>query len=158
MVKKYSEKELSDNINNISKYIMNIYNSENGKKLEVLNEALGISATSFCKVKGAKPLEGYAYKKAEPRFMRSLLRYIIYPLEYWLFKGWNKRWIVLKDDMISYLNTPATITAKNVYWFDEDIEVSSIEKNVLEIKNLSRILSLKFSSPFERDLWKKEIL
>jgi hypothetical protein len=47
MVKKYSEEELSDNINNIAKYIMNFYNNENGKKLESLNEALGISATSF---------------------------------------------------------------------------------------------------------------
>ena len=157
MVKKYSEEELSDNINNIAKYIMNFYNNENGKKLESLNEALGISATSFSNIKGAKPLEGYALKKAEPRFMRSLLKYIIYPLEYWIFKGWNKRWIVLKDDMISYLNTPTTVVGKNVYWFDEDIEITSIEKNVLEIKNLSRILSLKFNSAFERDLWKKEI-
>ena len=157
MVKKYSEDEINDNINNIAKYIISIYNSENGKQLESLNEFLGISATSFSNTRGTKPMEGYALKKAEPRFMRSLLKYIVYPLEYWLFKGWNKRWIVLKDDMISYLNTPTTLTGKNVYWFDEDIEISSIDKKVLEIKNLSRILSLKFNSSFERDLWKKEI-
>ena len=157
MVKKYSEDEITNNLNNIAKYIITIYNSENGKQLESLNEGLGISATSFTNVRGTKPIEGYALKKAEPRFMRSLLKYIVYPLEYWIFKGWNKRWIVLKDDMISYLNTPTTLTGKNVYWFDEDIEISSIDKNVLEIKNLSRILSLKFNSSFERDLWKKEI-
>ena len=35
--------------------------------------------------------------------------------------------------MISYLNSPTTVTGKNVYWFDEDIEVSNKDnKGILE--------------------------
>jgi phosphatidylserine/phosphatidylglycerophosphate/cardiolipin synthase-like enzyme len=157
LVKNYSSDELYDNINNIGKFLMNFYNDENGKKLEVLNEALRISATSFSSPVGTKPFEGYALKKAEPRTMRSVLKYALYPVEFLLFKEFNKRWIVLKDDMICYLNSPTTQTGKNVYWFDEDSEISAKEDKVLEIKNLSRILSLKFETQFERDLWKKEI-
>ena len=157
MIKKYSEDEFNENLYNIARYIMNFYNSENGKQLEALNEALTISATSFSSVKGIKPFEGYALKKAEPRYMRKVLKYVIYPLEALAFKGWNKRWLILTDDMISYLNSPTTVTGKNVYWFDEDIEISATEDKILEIKNLSRVLTLKFESNFERDLWKKEI-
>ena len=157
MVKKYSEKEFDENLNNIGKYIMNIYNSEIGKKLEALNEFLQISATSFSYISGQKPFEGYALKKAEPRLMRSVLKYVAYPVEFALFKGWNKRWIVLKDDMISYLNSPTTLTGKNVYWFDETMEVATVQDKLIEIKNLSKALLLKFETKFERDLWKREI-
>ena len=157
MVKKFSEKEFDDNLNNIGKYIMTIYNGEIGKKLESLNEFLQISATSFSYINGKKPFEGYALKKAEPRVMRSVLKCVAYPVEFVLFKGWNKRWIVLKDDMISYLNTPTTLTGKNVYWFDESMEVSTIQDKVLEVKNASKSLYLKFETKFERDLWKKEV-
>ena len=157
MVKHYSEEEMDNNLTNICKYIINFYNNENGRHLETLNEALRISASSFTNNSGIKPFEGYALKKAEPRNMRAVLRYVIYPVEYLLFKGYNKRWLILKDDMISYLNSPTSVTGKNVYWFDEDIEVSNKENNELEIKNLSRILSLKFDTTFERDLWKTEI-
>jgi len=157
MVKHYSEEEMDNNLTNICKYIVNFYNNETGRNLETLNEALRISASSFTNTSGHKPFEGYALKKAEPRHMRAILRYVIYPVEYLLFKGFNKRWLILKDDMISYLNSPTTVTGKNVYWFDEDIEVSNKDNKVLEIKNLSRILSLKFDTTFERDLWKYEI-
>ena len=157
MVKNYSENEFDNNLANIGKYIMTIYNGEIGKQLESLNEFLRISATSFSYINGVKPFEGYALKKAEPRFMRTLLKYVVYPVEFWLFKGWNKRWIVLKEDMISYLNTPTTLTGKNVYWFDESMEVTAIQDKLIEIKNLSRVLLLKFDTIFERDLWKKEI-
>ena len=157
MVKHYSEKEMDSNLTNICKYLTNFYNNETGRNLEILNEALKISASSFTSNDGIKPLEGYALKKAEPRHMRAVLRYIVYPVEYLLFKDFNKRWLILKDDMISYLNSPTTVTGKNVYWFDEDMEVSIKDSKLLEIKNLSRILTLKFETTFERDLWKSEI-
>jgi hypothetical protein len=47
IVKDYKNEEIADNIKTISTYIMNFYNSEEGNKLEILNEALKISATSF---------------------------------------------------------------------------------------------------------------
>ncbi len=157
IVKNYKEKEFDNNLAIIGKYIMTIYNSDIGKQLEVLNEFLQISVTSFSYINGEKPFEGYALKKAEPRLMRNLLKYVAYPVEFWVFKGWNKRWIVLKDDMISYLNTPTTLTGKNVYWFDDSMEVTSMQDKLIEIKNSSRVLLLKFENSFERDLWKKEI-
>ena len=137
---------------------MNFYNSEEGNKLEILNEALRISAVSFVNNYEIKPLEGYAFKKADPRVLRSILKYICFPLEYWFFKGWNKRWIVLKDDMICYLNSPEILVGKNVYWFDEETEIKEEGEKELEIKYENKKgITLKFNSRFERDLWKKEI-
>ena len=157
-IKDYTNGEITDNIKTISGYIMNFYNSEDGNKLEILNEALRISSISFVNNYGIKPLEGYAFKKADPRILRSILKYICFPLEYWFFKGWNKRWIVLKDDMISYLNSPTTLVGKNVYWFDEETEVLEKGDKELEIRYESKKgITLKFNSRFERDLWKKEI-
>ena len=157
-IKDYTNGEITDNIKTISGYIMNFYNSEDGNKLEILNEALRISSISFVNNYGIKPLEGYAFKKADPRILRSILKYICFPLEYWFFKGWNKRWIVLKDDMISYLNSPTTLVGKNVYWFDEETEVLEEGDKELEIRYESKKgITLKFNSRFERDLWKKEI-
>ena len=158
IVKDYKNEEIADNIKTISTYIMNFYNSEEGNKLEILNEALKISATSFVNNYGIKPLEGYAFKKAEPRLLRTILKIICFPLEYCLFKGWNKRWIVLKDDMVSYLNSPTTLVGKNVYWFDDETEIIEEGDKELEIKYMSKQgITLKFNSRFERDLWKKEI-
>ena len=158
IVKDYTNGEITDNIKTISGYIMNLYNNEEGNKLEILNEALRISAISFVNNYEIKPLEGYAFKKADPRILRTILKYICFPLEYWFFKGWNKRWIVLKDDMISYLNSPTTLVGKNVYWLDEETEVLEEGDKELEIKYESKKgITLKFNSKFERDLWKKEI-
>ena len=155
MVKKFSEKEFDDNLNNIGKYIMIIYNSENGKKLEALNEFLQISSTSFSYINGLKPFEGYASKKDEPRAINSVFKLVTRPVDF--FKGWNKRWIVLKEDMISYLKDRTALSGKNVYWFDEHMEISTTHDKILELKNLTKTLLLKFESKFERDLWKREI-
>ena len=159
IVKDYTNGEITDNIENIAKYIMDFYNSDIGNKSEILNEALRISSTSFVNnYIGIKPLEGYAFKKAEPRILRTILKFICYPLEYFFFKGWNKRWVVLKDDMISYLNSPTTLVGKNVYWFDEETEIFEEGDKELEIKYATKAgITLKFNSRFERDLWKKEI-
>jgi phosphatidylserine/phosphatidylglycerophosphate/cardiolipin synthase-like enzyme len=155
MVKKFSEKEFDDNLNNIGKYIMIIYNSENGKKLDALHEYLQISSTSFSYINGLKPFEGYASKKDEPRAINSVFKLVTRPVDF--FKGWNKRWIVLKEDMISYLKDRTALSGKNVYWFDENVEISTTHDKIIELKNLSKTLLLKFETKFERDLWKREI-
>ena len=157
IVKGYTNGEIYNNINNIAKNIKDFYNSPNGRNLTSLKEGLRISATSFSNNTEIKQFEGYAYKKAQPRVMRTIFKFICYPLEHWFFKGWNKRWIVLKEDMISYLNSPTTLVGKNVYWFDVDIDITASKDKFLEIKSLSKSLILKFDSRFERDLWKKEI-
>ena len=157
MVKNYTNGEIYKNIEKIAEYIKFIYNNTNPNQPESLKEALRISSTSFSNNNETKPFEGYALKRAEPRIMRTILKYVIFPIEYLFFNGWNKRWIILKNDMISYLNSPNTFIGKNIYWFDEDIEISNEEDKILTIKTLSKNLTLKFDSIFERDLWEKEI-
>ena len=154
----YTNGEIYHNLESISKYILYLYNQTNAKNCGSFREGLGISATSFIyENNGIKPFEGYAYKKAEPRCWRYVFKIFCFPFESCIFKGWNKRWIILKDDMICYLNDPNTLIGKNVYWFDENINIRVYDDLSLEIKNLSRSLILKFNSKFERDLWEKEI-
>ncbi len=157
IVKKYTDGELYRNIKKIGEFLVEINNNTRPNQPEELKEALRISKTSFLDNEEMKPFEGYAYKKAEPRILRTILKYVLFPIEYFFFSGWNKRWIVLKNDMICYLNNPNTIIGKNVYWFDEDIEIKTEKDKILIIKNLSKTLVLKFDSKFEKDIWKQEI-
>ena len=153
----YSKEEIYRNKEKIADFLIYIYNSTNPNHPESLKLGLKISKTSFSENIAIKPFEGFAYKKAEPRIMRSILKYLCFPIEYFCFNGWNKRWIVLKNDLISYLNSPNTLIGKNVYWFDEDFELWPEKDKILTIKNLSRKLVLSFDTRFERDLWRKEI-
>ena len=157
LIKNYTSGEVFKNIDKIIEYMMYIYNATNPNPPESLKEALRISKISFSDGNGIKPFEGYALKKAEPRGMRNVLKYIFPPSEYIFFHAWNKRWIVLKNDMICYLNSPNILIGKNVYWFDEEIYLIVDKDKNLTVKNLSRSLTLKFDSGFERDLWQKEI-
>ena len=157
-VNDYTNGEIYRHIDQISKDIIYLYNNTGAKQCESFREGLRISATSFLyENNGIKPVEGYAYKKAEPRCLRTIFRIFCFPFESCIFKSWNKRWIILKDDMICYLNTPNTLVGKNVYWFDENIKIREIDESSLEIRNLSRNLILRFNSRFERDLWEREI-
>ena len=157
VVKNYSLDAIYDNIHQVINYIQYFYNDTKARDLPIFKEALKISAISFSNNNGIKPFEGYAYKKAEPRYLRYVIKTIFSPIENALFKQRNKRWIVLKDDMICYLNDPNNMIGKNVYWFDENSEIYKINQRKLEIENLSTSLDLKFETKFERDLWFKEI-
>ena len=154
----YTFGEIYKNMDKIINNIIYLYNNTIARKCDAFREGLSISATSFIyENNGIKPFEGYAYKKAEPRCMRSIFRVVCFPLESCFFKSWNKRWVILKDDMICYLNDSKTLVGKNVYWFDENIDIRAKDDTSLELTNLSRSLILKFNSMFERDLWEKEI-
>jgi len=157
VVKNYSLDAIYDNIHQVINYIQYFYNDTKARDLPIFKEALKISAISFSNNNGIKPFEGYAYKKAEPRYLRYVIKTIFSPIENALFKQRNKRWIVLKDDMICYLNDPNNMIGKNVYWFDENSEIYKINQRKLEIENLSTSLDLKFETKFERELWFKEI-
>ena len=160
LVKSNSYDSVYTNIDKILSYIIYFYNKTTARDLPILKEFLKISAISFYNNNGIKPFEGYAEKKADPRYLRLVIKKIFSPLENLLFKQRNRRWIVLKDDMICYLNDPNNQVGKNVYWFDENIEINKVEDKILEIESLSSLsinLNLKFDSKFERDLWFKEI-
>ena len=158
VINDYTNGEIFKNLKKISDYIIYFYNKTGAKRCDSFRQELRISATSFIyENNGIKPFEGYAYKKAEPRCLRTIFKIFCFPCESCFFKSWNKRWIILKDDMICYLNDPNTLIGKNVYWFDENINITPLDETSLQITNLSRSLTLKFNSVFERDLWEKEI-
>ena len=157
LVKKYTNGEIDKNIDKIANDIIYIYNTSDPYQPLSLKEGLGISKISFTNNDEFKIFEGYAYKRGEPRIMRSNFKYLLKPVKKLVHKGWNKRWIILKDDMISYLNNSNSVVGKNVYWFDEDFKIISKKDNILKMINLSKTLKLKFDSRFERELWKKEI-
>ena len=157
VVKNYSIDSIYGNIDKIINFIQYFYNDTKARDLPIFKEALKISDISFSNNNGIKPFEGYAYKKAEPRYLRYVIKTLFSPIEHAIFKQRNKRWIVLKDDMICYLNDPNNMIGKNVYWFDETSEIYKIKQRKLEIDNLSISLNLKFETKFERDLWYKEI-
>ena len=157
LVKSYSTDSIPNNIDKIINYIQYFYNQTKARDSCALKEFLKISAISFYNNDGIKPFEGYAFKKAEPRIVRQMLKIIFSPLEYLFFKARNKRWIILKDDMICYMNDPNKMVGKNVYWFDANIEIYPKEENIIEIKNLSINLNLKYETKLDRDLWYMEI-
>ena len=157
LIKKYTNMEIYRNLNNICNLIIEIFNGTEPNQPISLKEGLKISKISFSTNDGEKLFEGYAYKRGEPRIMRSKLSYLLQPIKKLVAKGWNKRWIILKDDMISYLNDSNSIVGKNVYWFDEEFKVIAKKDKILKMNNLSKTLKLQFDSRFERDLWKKEI-
>ena len=156
-VKNYSIDLIYDNIDIILKYIQYLFNDTEARNLPIFKEFLKISAISFYNNNGIKPFEGYAYKKADPRYLRYVMKLLFSKIEHAFFKQRNRRWIVLKDDMICYMNDPNKMIGKNVYWFDENIEIYKIKEKKLKIENLSINLNLKFESKFERDLWYKAI-
>ena len=89
--------------------------------------------------------------------MRKMFGFICKCLECCIFKQYNKRWIVLKDDMISYSDLSVSPGGKHAYFFDEQIKATRKGKYCIEITNLSRNLELKFKTYFERELWEIEI-
>ena len=157
LISKYTNGEIYRNLQQIANDIIYIYNSTNPNQPVSLKEGLNISKISFSNNEEIKIFEGYAYKRGEPRIMRSSFRYLLKPFKKLVAKGWNKRWIILKNDMISYLNDSDSIVGKNVYWFDEEFQIIPKNDTILKMKNLSKSLKLQFDSRFERDLWKKEI-
>ena len=44
-----------------------------------------------------------------------------------------------------------------VFWFDQEIRVLKEGTNKIHLRNLSRVLNLKFPNEFEREIWFKEI-
>ena len=142
-VKNYSIDLIYDNIEIIIKYIQYLYNDTEARNLPIFNEFLKISAISFYNNNGIKPFEGYAYKKADPRYLRYVIKILFSKIEHAFFKQRNRRWIVLKDDMICYMNDPNKMIGKNVYWFDENSEINKIEDKKIKIVSNNRKIRIK---------------
>ena len=157
-IKEYNEDQILDSIDNIKSIFNNLLESNYFDNNLFINEFLNIGSSSFSQNNsGIKPYEGWASKKADPHCMRKVFGYICFCLECCIFKQFNERWIVLKDDMITYSNLSNSPGGKYVYFFDEETKTRKVGKFNIKIINLSRVLELKFKSYFERELWKREI-
>ena len=157
-IKEFSDEQILNSLDVIKNQFHDLLQSPYFNNNLILNEFLNIGSTSFSHYNnGIKPYEGWAEKKADPHCMRKAFGYICVCLECCIFKQYNQRWIVLKDDMITYSNLSDSPGGKHVYFFDEEIKVRRVGKLNIKIINLSRILELKFKSYFERELWKQEI-
>ena len=157
-IKEYKEEQILNSIDVIKSLFNNLLQSDYFNNNLLINEFLNIGGTSFSQINnGIKPFEGWAGKKADPHCMRKAFGYICFCLECCIFKQYNERWIVLKDDMITYSNLSNSPGGKHVYFFDEGMQARKVGKLNIKIINLSRVLELKFKSYFERELWKLEI-
>ena len=158
ILKDYKEKDILNSIEviktELNKMLQNPFFNGNLQ----LNEFFNIGGSSFSLYNGGvKPYEGWGEKKADPHCMRKVFGYICKCLECCIFKQYNQRWIVLKDDMITYSDLSVSPGGKHAYFFDEEIRATRSGKLGIKITNLSRILELKFKTYFERELWKQEI-
>ena len=157
-IKGYRDKDILANIEEIQEELDKMLQSPFFKNNTQLNEFLNIGGSSFSPFNnGVKPFEGWGGKKADPHCMRKVFGYVCKCLECCIFKQYNERWIVLKDDMITYSDLSASQGGKHAYFFDEQINATRSGKYCISITNLSRNLELKFKSYFERELWEKEI-
>ena len=157
-IKDFSNDQLLNSIDIIKNEFDTLFKSSYFDNNLIINEFFTIGSSSFSQYNnGIKPYEGWAMKKADPHCMRKAFGYICFCLECCIFKKFNERWIVLKDDMICYSNLSNSPGGKHVYFFDEEIKAKRVGKLIIRVINLSRVLELKFKSFFERELWKIEM-
>ena len=157
-IKKVKEKQILDSIEEIKNELEKMLESPFFNNNLLLNEFFNIGGSSFSQYNGGiKPFEGWGEKRADPHCMRKVFGYVCKCLECCIFKKYNKRWIVLKDDMITYSDLSVSPGGKHAYFFDEEIKAQRSGKYCIKITNLSRMLELKFKNYFERELWKQEI-
>ena len=157
-VKEYKESDILNSIAEIKIELDKILQSPYFNNNLLVNEFFNIGGSSFSQYNnGIKPFEGWGLKKADPHCLRKAFGYVCICLECWIFKQYNERWIVLKDDMITYSDLSVSPGGKHVYFFDEEIKAVRNGKLSIKITNLSRVLELKFKNYFERELWKQEI-
>ena len=157
-LKEIEEEKILDSIPQITEGLEVFLQNEFFNNNVILNEFLNIGISSFnIYNNGVKPFEGWAEKKADPHCLRKAFAITCKCLECWIFKQYNERWIVLKDDLITYSNSSQSEKEKHQYYFDEQINATRSGKNNIIITNKSRLLELRFKTYFDRELWIQEI-
>ena len=159
-VEAWEEESINIHINDIKEYYTAFFNEKRVYNTIAFKEFFNISNYSFNQNNaGIKHFEGYCYKKADPQCLRTAFSYVCKCIEYFAFSQYNKRWMVLKDDSIFYMDKSDSEDGKNVYFFDTETE---IEKNInyktINITNISRSLILKFKTKFETELYYEELI
>ena len=73
------------------------------------------------------------------------------------FKHYNKRWVVVNDDHLFYLNDPEMREGKIVYFFDKNMQIENDGVDGLKIRNAQMRLNLKYKNFFEKEYWRTEL-
>ena len=155
----WTDDSIQLHISDIENYYRTLFQDPKIYNALAFKEFFNISVGSFNQYNsGSKPFEGYVHKKADPQCLRTAFSIACKCIEYFAFSQYNNRWIVVKDDCIYYMDKSNSETGKNVYFFDRDLEVKKEGRDIINIKNVSRNLILKFKTNFERDIWYKEIM
>jgi hypothetical protein len=158
-VANWTDDSIQLNISKIEEYYKYFFSDAQIYATLAFKEFFNISVGSFNQYNsGSKPFEGYCYKKADPQCLRTAFSIACKCIEYFAFSQYNLRWIVVKDDCIYYMDKSNSETGKNVYFFDNDLIVNKEGRDIINIKNISRSLILKFKTTFEREIWYKEIM
>ena len=157
-VSNWTEDSIQMHIKEIESYYKTLFIDPKIYNTLALKEFFNISVGSFNQYNsGSKPFEGYCYKKAEPQCLRKVFSIACKCIEYFAFSQYNLRWIVVKDDCFYYMDKSNSETGKNVYFFDKDFIIKKNGRDIIDIKNVSRSITLKYKTTFERDLWYDEI-
>ena len=157
-VANWPEDSLQMHIKEIENYYKTLFIDPKIYNTLHLKEFFNISVGSFNQYNsGSKPFEGYIYKKADPQCLRTVFSYACKCIEYFAFSQYNLRWIVVKDDCLYYMDKSNSDSGKNVYFFDKDLDIKTEGRDIINIKNISRTIILKFKTTFEREIWYREI-
>ena len=157
-VASWPEDSIPSHIQDIENYYKILFQDIRIYNILIFKEFFNISVGSFNQYNsGSKPFEGFVYKKADPKCIRTAFSIVCCCIEHFAFTQYNLRWIVVKDDCIYYMNQSNSDSGKNVYFFDESLKVDKEGRDIIRIKNISRFLILKFKTVFERELWYNEI-
>ena len=157
-VASWPDESIQMHVSEIENYYKTLFQDTEIYNTLAFKEFFNISVGSFNQYNsGSKPFEGYCYKKAEPQCLRKVFSIACKCIEYFAFSQYNLRWIVVKDDCIYYMDKSNSETGKNVYFFDKDFVIKKDGRDIIDIKNVSRGITLKYKTTFERDLWYEEI-
>ena len=158
-VSTWPEESIQMHIKDIEEYYKTLFDDIRLFNILSFKEFFNISVGSFNQYNsGSKPFEGFCYKKADPKCIRTAFSIACKCIEYFAFSQYNLRWIVVKDDCIYYMNKSNSESGKNVYFFDKDLKVKKEGRDIINITNISRSIILKFKTVFERELWYMEII
>jgi len=125
---------------------------------KTLTKFFNIGGTSFLRQnEGEKPFEGYAEKKVDKHCCRKCFMVMCPCCELCCMRRYNKRWVVVNNDHLFYLNKPTLKEGKVVYFFDKDMKIENDGSKSLKIKNASMTLYLRFKDFFEKEYWRTEL-
>ena len=146
------------NLAYINEFYLQLFEEKKVQIHPLLRSFFCISANSFLKQNaGVKPFEGWSEKKVDKNCCRKCFMVMCPCCEFCLMKRYNRRWIVVYDDHLFYLNDPEQRVGKVAYFFDKNMKIQNIGEDGLKIKNAQMTLNLRFKDFFEKEYWRTEL-